>query len=88
LIVEDNTPITVSFKPGTSGWLFGLYPSESFKVGMFPGGPHDVTPREMRAYRKDGYAVTTFFNSGMHIFRKYEITHDAKLGRVGFKRWA
>ncbi|KAM5347656.1 hypothetical protein ACJ41O_007480 [Fusarium nematophilum] len=87
LIVKDNTLVTVSFKPSTSGWLFGLYPSESFKVGVFPGGPHDVTPKEMRAYRKDGYVVTTFFNSGMHIFRKYEITHDAQRGRAGFKRW-
>jgi hypothetical protein len=89
LIVKDNTAVTVSFvkRPSTSSWLFGLYPSESFTVGVFPGGSHDVTPREMRAYRKNGYVVTTFFNSGMHIFRKYQITHDAKLGRVGFKRW-
>ncbi|EXK80632.1 hypothetical protein FOQG_14838 [Fusarium oxysporum f. sp. raphani 54005] len=85
--VVTNTPVTVSFKPSVSGWLFGLNPSESFKVGVFSGGLHDVTPKEMRAYRKGGYVVATFFNSGMHIFRKYEITHDAQRGRVGFKRW-
>ncbi|GAB1321038.1 Peptidase A1 domain-containing protein [Madurella fahalii] len=85
--VVDGTTVTVSFKPSSRGWLTRTSPHESFKVGVFPGGQHDVTPREMRAYRKDGYVVTTFFNSGMHIFRKYEIAHDAQLGRVGFKMW-
>lgn len=85
--VVTNTPVTVNFKPGsTLGWL-GFYSSDSFRVGVFPGGPHDVTPREMRAYRKNGYVVTTFFNSGMHIFRRYEIAHDALRGQVGFNWW-
>jgi hypothetical protein len=87
-VVANDTPVTVSFSPTLSGgWQVGGDPSEEFTVGVFPGGEHDITPSSMRAYRKDGYAVPTFFNSGMHIFRKYCIAHDAVRGMVGFKFW-
>ncbi|KAK4235185.1 hypothetical protein C8A03DRAFT_46621 [Achaetomium macrosporum] len=87
-VVENDTPVTVSFWPTLSGWGLGGHPSEAFTVGVFPGGVHDVTPSSMRAYMRDGYAVPTFFNSGMHVFRKYHIAHDARDGKVGFKLWA
>ncbi|KAH6857197.1 hypothetical protein B0I37DRAFT_319238 [Chaetomium sp. MPI-CAGE-AT-0009] len=90
LDVTYNTPVTVSFKKSTASTWHPVRPAESFKVGVFatpPNDKHDVTPSYMRAYRKNGYVVPNFFNSGMHLFRKYEICHDAQLGKVGFRAW-
>jgi hypothetical protein len=86
-LVDEGTAVTVSFEPMTVGAWISWYPHESFEVDRPTGDKQDVTPRQMTAYKKDGYVVTSFFNSGRHIFRKYEVTHDAKLGKVGFRRW-
>jgi hypothetical protein len=86
-LVDEGTAVTVSFKPmGVGDWLL-FYPHDTFVVDRPTGDKQDVMPRQMTAFKKDGYVVKSFFNSGRHVFRKYEVTHDAKLVKVDFRVW-
>lgn len=92
LDVTAGTAITVSFMKSTPSTWRPVHPAESFRVKVFGSTAaerkHDVSPTYMRAYAKDGYVVGTFFNSGMRVFRRYEVCHDAQAGRVGFRLWS